>query len=728
MPKVSVLIPCYNVEKFIKQCLDSVLNQTLTDIEIICINDGSKDSTLEILEDYAANDERIVILNKENSGYGDSMNRAMELSTGEYIGIVESDDYIRREMFERLYTTASKYDLDIVKANFYLWWSDTDKIITHQACQPEECNYIFEPKNYKNGTMFSRKPSIWSAIYRTDFLRNNSITFLDTPGASYQDTSFTFKVLTCAKKMACISDELYFYRQDNEESSVNNADKKSDFVLREYEEIKRFIDTLGNEDEDISDEAKNNEKCSLSLIYVSAFYDACIWMYELLSPNKRLEFLYKISPIFEEMIFEHGVDKIPFGLCWWKKRDIVRIAREPFEYHIWRDDERIENNKEKVLKQIVQAASNIPDEDKIAKNMNPFFSIIIPVYNAEKHIQACLDSLRYQTFSNYEVICINDGSTDKSEEIIKSFQKTDNRIRLICTGNKGVSHARNIGIKEAIGKYILLLDADDHFDKDTCKIVCESLIANNEPDMLVFGGKPFLPDGRRPDEWFYKVLTTPDLYFEKVSTDDIFSKKYLSVFCWRCAYKKEYVVSKQLSFMEGRKYGEDAIFMISALHNADGVVVISDKLYHYRTDSEGSAMTEIKKKPERFAKEQIDILENILRYASQNNLSHTMKLLPFAIDFVYGAIMSCPMPNRNKIASSFVSLIDSYDLNKYETDITDDEKDFINKCRQGSFETDSYTSKDWKKSGIVKRTLLKILPPSRAAFYDYMCLVLQKLE
>ncbi|SDB32214.1 glycosyltransferase family 2 protein [Butyrivibrio sp. INlla16] len=726
MAKVSVLVPCYNVEKFIRKCLESVLEQTLSDIEIICINDGSTDGTLQILEEYAVEDDRIIVLNKTNSGYGDSMNKAMKIATGEYIGIVESDDYIRREMFERLYTTANKYELDVVKANFYLWWADTDKIIPHEACLPEECNYIFEPKKFKQGTMFSRKPSIWSAIYRADFLRNNNILFLNTPGASYQDTSFTFKILACAEKMACISDKLYFYRQDNEGSSVNNADKKSDFVLKEYGEIKRFISGLENK-KDSEDEGADDEVCSLPLIYVSAFYDACIWMYELLSPNKRLDFLYKISPIFEEMIFEYGADKIPFGPCWWKKRDIVRIAREPFEYHVWRDDERIANNKEKTIKQIVQAASNMPEEDKVAENNNPFFSIIIPVYNAEKHIQACLDSLRYQSFSNYEVICINDGSTDKSGEIIKSFQKCDNRIKLISTGNSGVSHARNLGLKSATGKYILLLDADDHFDKDTCKIVCESIISNNEPDMLVFGGEPFLMDDRRPDEWFFRVLTTPDLYFEKVAAEDIFSKKYLSVFCWRCAYKKEYVIRKQVSFIEERKYGEDAIFMISALHNADGVAVISDKLYHYRADSEDSAMNKIKKKPEQFAKEQIDILESILGYSLQNNLCYTKELLPFAIDFAFDAIMSCPMPYRNKGANRFISLIDSYKLNQYEPEITDDGKKFLNMCRQGNFEVDTDTPKNWNDAGIVKRVLLKVLPPSRAAFYDYMCLILQKL-
>ena len=101
-PKVSVVIPCYNVEKYLHQCLDSVVNQTLKELEIICVNDGSKDSTLAIIQEYAARDDRIRIVDKPNGGYGESMNRGFDLATGEYIGIIESDDYAELDMFEKL--------------------------------------------------------------------------------------------------------------------------------------------------------------------------------------------------------------------------------------------------------------------------------------------------------------------------------------------------------------------------------------------------------------------------------------------------------------------------------------------------------------------------------------------------------------------------------------------------------------------------------------------------
>lgn len=116
---VSVLVPIYNVEKYLSQCLDSLCAQTLKNIEFICINDGSTDNSGNILEKYAKNDSRFKIITKPNSGYGDSMNVGLEAATGEYIGIVESDDFAEPNMFEKLYKAAKNNNLDIVKSNCF---------------------------------------------------------------------------------------------------------------------------------------------------------------------------------------------------------------------------------------------------------------------------------------------------------------------------------------------------------------------------------------------------------------------------------------------------------------------------------------------------------------------------------------------------------------------------------------------------------------------------------
>ena len=118
-PLISILVPIYNVERYLRQCLDSICRQTLQDIEIICINDGSTDSSLDIIKEFADQDARIIIIDKPNSGYGDSMNQGLKTARGKYIGIVESDDWVDQEAFKSLYLLAEAYDVEVVRANYY---------------------------------------------------------------------------------------------------------------------------------------------------------------------------------------------------------------------------------------------------------------------------------------------------------------------------------------------------------------------------------------------------------------------------------------------------------------------------------------------------------------------------------------------------------------------------------------------------------------------------------
>ena len=114
-PRVTVLVPIYNVEEYLPKCLLSLSNQILDDMEVICLNDGSTDNSLDIIKDFAKKDPRIKIVNKKNTGYGDTMNKGIKLASGEYIGIVEPDDYVDPDMFIEMYALAKKHDADILR-------------------------------------------------------------------------------------------------------------------------------------------------------------------------------------------------------------------------------------------------------------------------------------------------------------------------------------------------------------------------------------------------------------------------------------------------------------------------------------------------------------------------------------------------------------------------------------------------------------------------------------
>lgn len=236
MPKVSVLVPVYNASEFLRTALTSLINQTLADIEIICINDGSKDDSLAIIQEFVAKDPRIVVLDKTNTGYGDSMNRGIKLAHGEYIGILEPDDYLELNAFEKLYQLAHWHHADIVKSNYFLLENGQNRKL--EVIHPKDTGKVIYPHDER--FVFRLPPAIWSAIYRREFLLENHLEFLPTPGASYQDVGFNTKTLALAKRVILTTDAFLHYRVDNANSSSNSAGKIQ-CVPQEYASIMEFI-------------------------------------------------------------------------------------------------------------------------------------------------------------------------------------------------------------------------------------------------------------------------------------------------------------------------------------------------------------------------------------------------------------------------------------------------------------------------------------------------------
>ena len=228
MAKVSIIIPTYNVEMYLDECLESVQRQTLKDIEIICVNDGSKDHSLEIIKKYAANDPRFVVIDKENGGYGKAMNVGLDKATGEYIGIVEPDDFVPLYMYEDLYNTAKKNDLDFVKADFYRFTRSEENgdmmlVYNHLDGTNEWYNKVFDPSQEPEALRFIM--NTWSGIYRRDFLEKHHIRHNETPGASFQDNGFYFQTFIYGQRAMILDKPYYMNRRDNPNSSVNNREK-----------------------------------------------------------------------------------------------------------------------------------------------------------------------------------------------------------------------------------------------------------------------------------------------------------------------------------------------------------------------------------------------------------------------------------------------------------------------------------------------------------------------
>lgn len=314
-PEISVLVPIYNVERYLEQCLDSLVAQTFTDFEAILINDGSTDSSRAIIQRYLDADARFRVIDKPNSGYGASMNRGLDEALGTYVAILESDDFFAPGALELLHDTAVREESDVVKANFWLYWSvPQERREEFKIVLPHMAGKTTRPASDDDKTIFYQKPSIWSALYLRSFLDGGGIRFLETPGASYQDASFNFKVWALAERATYVDEPILSYRQDNEASSINSPGKVY-CVCDEYAEMARFLDTRPELDE------------RLRGVLTRMKFDSYMWNAGRLAPALRDEFLVRAR---EELLADREAGYLdPSLLGIYKEADLTALLDNP---------------------------------------------------------------------------------------------------------------------------------------------------------------------------------------------------------------------------------------------------------------------------------------------------------------------------------------------------------------------------------------------------------------
>lgn len=219
MPKVSIIIPVYNAEKYLNQCLESLCNQTLTDFEVVCINDGSTDSSLEILQDFASKDSRFIIIDKKNEGQGVARNIAIKQAKGEYLLCLDSDDWLETDALEKAYNKIKIDNTDILFFDVYNYSEKNKKKYLY--------NYSGIYKNFKNkpftpndaGKILFQTNGLPFKMYRTKFLQNNNIEY--SSHKFIEDAPFYIKSMLCAEKISCLPAPIYNYRVSLKSATYN---------------------------------------------------------------------------------------------------------------------------------------------------------------------------------------------------------------------------------------------------------------------------------------------------------------------------------------------------------------------------------------------------------------------------------------------------------------------------------------------------------------------------
>lgn len=207
-------------------------------------------------------------------------------------------------------------------------------------------------------------------------------------------------------------------------------------------------------------------------------------------------------------------------------------------------------------------------------------SIIIPVYNGEKHIKNCLEQVLKQTYKNIEVIVINDGSTDSTESILKKVSKNDYRIKVINKKNTGVSDTRNIGISISNGKYILFLDSDDSFELDAIEKIMKKK-NNLDIDMLIYGFTVKGSKNRLNDTQVLKKMENSFGNKKEIIKSIISTNNNIYGYIWRALYSKSLLVNNNIKFPIDIKISEDYMFFLNAIYNSKNILIDSNEYYIY---------------------------------------------------------------------------------------------------------------------------------------------------
>ncbi len=418
LPAVSVIVPVYNVERYVEQCVKSLCAQTLENIEIILVNDGSKDGSLAMLREAEARDSRVRVIDKPNGGYGAAVNRGLAEVRGEYVAIAEPDDFVDPHMYEDLYEAAHLKGgamADVVKGSYWDYYDFPDAEPFLEApnlmnCMPKQS--FCAPVREQFEVLFHH-PSIWSAIYKRSFLEDKRIRMIEPKGAGWADNPFFFETLLQAKTFVWVPAAYYYYRQTNPDASSNLRDYRLPF--ERLADIRALFKRLGVTDPQVI---------------------ACLY---------SRTFSY-IGSIIGEYGFDGGDPELHALI-----RDELAAMDPSILYGPYRGIRDEHRAYYELMTGGLAKCVRAHDEDA-----SPQASVVVPVQNDRALLLQTLAALARQTAESFEVVCVDYGSTDGSAAALSAYAKKDKRFRLAYAQEQSVAGAVAEGFAAARSEAVLV--------------------------------------------------------------------------------------------------------------------------------------------------------------------------------------------------------------------------------------------------------------------------------
>lgn len=519
-------------------CVDSILCQSDIDFELILVDDGSDDKSLEICNRYNISDARVQVLHQSHMGVIKAKNMALSHVTGEYVTFVDSDDTVSKDYLQVI-TRKLSADTDM------LIWGMQRVIdgVSGEITQYGNATYELENETQRAAFMIEQLINYrigwenWGRLYRMEPVRKHNIRFAENT-VYFEDLVFTFHYCLYCKKIVCAGEYiLYNYTvRDNSSSVKLHCKTETEYlkclcnILVQFEEIINKVTGKGIPDWDFFEweflEWHTREKGGL---------------WNLLSQDTLRRLLQEALPGWNSKKFQ-------------------------------------------------DVTSNLM---KKYGNSCGLVSVIIPVYNIENFLEECIASVRYQTYSKVQIILIDDGSRDDCAQICDQCAAKDSRIQVIHKENGGLSSARNVGIENAFGEYLYFLDGDDYIEKDLIEKAVITL-EKRHSDMCIFKADQMQENHSVP---FGKTFEYGEIAWKTdAECFDFLTKHYLNYEygweAWSYVIRKKVVDNFAIRFINEREvFAEDMLFSMSYLLCAKSISLITDVLYHYRL-RDGSLMDE----------------------------------------------------------------------------------------------------------------------------------------
>lgn len=598
---IAVIIPFYNSSSTAKKCLDSIISaKTNIDIQIICVDDGSTDNTLEILNDYQKKDSRIVVVTQSNQYAGIARNNGISKCNAIYVTFIDSDDKLYSiNSLEKAYFYAKNNDLDVLCCGAVeineegKFIRRLDYVLREDFCKDITCKEHFKLEELKDNAFMTFSGVPWGKLYRKSLIDKFNIKFLDL--ARSEDFYFVQIALMRAEKISYIRDILVQHRiglSTNLESNKDKtplifweADKEFHKYVNSYKELQKYVLPMhvSTMNRFFYNSVSVKQFSSFQLVISSANEYLKNELEKLNFTNVTSSSKYIINKFNSITTSDNAINLI------FSKFSRLSFA-DKVEFLIDKPTSSTDcssNNSGKPFSNLEakKNLTNVNEDLKVLKkakfDAQPDVSVIIPVFNVQDYLKQCLDSVLSQKGISIEVICVDDGSTDNSLSILKEYANKFNCITVLSQKNLMAGIARNNGFKYATGKYVHFLDSDDWVNDNAYSSIL-SQINDDSVDLILCPYTTFNQQTKevKKDYYFSKLSSN---MFNKIMRFEYNSKLLLNapVVPWNKIIKRELITTNNLQF-DSLKCVNDRSFNFKLLPVAKKIFISSSSIVNYR--------------------------------------------------------------------------------------------------------------------------------------------------